>query len=144
MIVPGAFLDDRPFGLPPESIEIILDLPIPISTNRIWRACRGRVFKSREYVAWLKECDATVMSNRQFPRETITGPFEICIYLARNGANGDGDNRIKACLDFLQSREIIANDRDCLKGRWEWVPTSEAPLGCRVHLKSLHGAASNA
>lgn len=130
---------DVPFHLPPESIEIIIDLPPPPSVNRIWRHQRGHVYKSKEYVSWQRECDAVVVLNRQYPRDNkIIGPFEFCLYLSRAGCNGDGDNRIKAILDWLQSREIIANDKDCQKGRWEWVPAAEAPLGCRVHLRSLH------
>ena len=134
---------ERPFGLPAESIEIIIDLPIPTSANRIWRHSRGHVYQSKEYATWQKECDTTVLINRQYPRQRIAGPFEFCIYLARNSQNSDGDNRVKAALDWLQSREIIRNDRDCQKGRWEWVPTAEAPLGCRVHLRSLHDQGSH-
>lgn len=130
---------DIPFQLPAESREIILDFPIPVSTNRIWRSGRGRVFKSKEYVFWQRACDAAILVHRQYPRNNkIVGPFEIAIYLSREHGVGDGDNRVKSCLDYLQSREIVANDRDCQKGRWEWVPEAEAPLGCRVHLRSLH------
>ena len=88
-------------------------------------------------MAWLKECDATVLINRQYPQEKITGPFTIVISLARGRKNSDGDNRIKALLDWLQSREIIRNDCDCEIGSWEWVPTARAPVGCRVYLRTL-------
>ena len=137
LIPQGAFVDPRPFGLPQESIEIILDLPMPPSVNAIWRHRRGHVYKTKTYNEWIREADAMILINRQYPREKITGPFEFCLYLNRS-FSGDGDNRIKACLDFLQSRQIVTNDKHCSKGTWEWVPAVEAPLGCRVHLRSLH------
>lgn len=146
MIVAGAFLDDRPFGLPADSAEIILDMPAPPSTNRIWHHRHGHVYKSKEYVAWQKEAGWAILANRQFPKDKIAGPFEICVYIARS-ARGDLDNFLKALLDFLQPMRkagdgrigIIADDKHCQKIRMEWVPTADAPLGCRVHLRSLHG-----
>lgn len=138
LIPQNAFVDPRPFGLPQESIEIILDLPLPPSVNAIWRHRRGHVYKTKTYTGWIRECDAVVVLNRQYPRgRKIEGPFEFCLYLANSG-RGDGDNRIKAVLDWLQSRNIVANDVNCRKGCWEWVPTREAPLGCRVHIRTLH------
>lgn len=137
-----------PFQLPAESIEIILDLPFPPSTNNLWRQAknhgpRGNVYIDKRYWKWKRAADAAVLVNRQYPRTNkIIGPFEVCIYLSleeRGARRVDGDNRIKALLDWCQSREIIADDNDCQKGRWEWVPAAEAPLGCRVHLRSLHG-----
>lgn len=137
-----------PFQLPAESLEIIIDLPIPTSTNRLHaraHGSHGRVYRTKEYETWRKNCDGYLLkwrSDRRMaglePRPHIAGPFEFCIYLARNGHNGDGDNRIKAALDWLQSVGMIRNDVDCQKGRWEWVPTADAPFGCRVHLRSLH------
>lgn len=140
-----------PFGLPPESMEIILDIPAPPSTNRIWRHKRNglgklSVYNSKEYEAWKKEAGRTILANRQYPKENkIIGPFEISVQLARS-SHGDLDNFLKALLDFLQpSRKsgdnrigIIADDKDCQKVWMEWVPTASAPLGCHVVLRSLH------
>lgn len=137
-----------PFQLPPESVEIILDLPFPPSTNSIWRIAkqhgpRGNVYLNKSYRNWKSKADTAILANRQYPRDNkIIGPFEVAIYLSldeRGKRRVDGDNRIKAILDWCQSRAIIADDCDCQKGRWEWVPAAEAPLGCRVHLRSLHG-----
>jgi Holliday junction resolvase RusA-like endonuclease len=122
------FIDDRP-------LEITLDLPMPTSTNAIWGNGRGRTFKSSKYLDWLKEADIAVMASRQFPKRKITGPFEVEIMLGEG--RGDGDNRIKALLDWLQSRDIIRNDSDCRRGSWAWVEPDQAPRGCRVVLRSL-------
>ena len=133
------FLNPRPFCLlPPMPLEIILDLPFPTSTNRLHSHHRGRVHSTAEYIAWQKSADNWCLLKRQYPKQRITGPFEIEILL-NDQYRGDGDNRIKALLDWLQSREIIRNDSDCREGRWEWVPADQAPAGCRVHLRSLHG-----
>lgn len=131
---------DRPFSLPADSIEIIIDLPLPPSTNRIWRHARGRTFKSAEYVAWGEQADICYMLARARQRgrlPKISGPFEACILLAEG--RGDGDNRIKAVLDWAESRDLVRNDSDCRRGSWEWVETERAPKGCRLTLRSLHG-----
>jgi Holliday junction resolvase RusA-like endonuclease len=119
----------------PMSLEIILDLPFPTSTNRLHSHRGNCVHSTKEYIAWQKNADAWVLLKRQYPKQRIVGPFEIEILLD-NHHRGDGDNRIKAVLDWLQSREIIRNDIACRKGRWEWVPTDQAPVGCRVILRS--------
>ncbi len=132
-----------PFALPADSLEITLDLPMPPSTNRLWRSAtvratrKTRYYKSPEYLGWCEQADITVMAARAFPKRKITGPFTIEIQLG-NG-RGDGDNRIKALLDWLQSRDIIRNDSDCRRGSWAWVDPERAPRGCRVILRSLDG-----
>jgi hypothetical protein len=136
---------DRPFALPTDSVEITLDLPMPTSTNRLY----GRrstypggplkgVHKSPEYVRWMEAADMTVMAAKQYPKSKIQGSFEVEILLSTEHG-GDGDNRIKALLDWLQSRDIVHNDSDCRRGSWAWVEPKRAPKGCRVILRSLHG-----
>jgi len=133
------FVDDRPFALPADSIKITLDLPMPPSTNRIWRSGRGRIYRSKEYVLWCEQADMAVMvSKKPGPLPKMAGPFEAQILLSSEH-RGDGDNRIKAALDWLQSRDIVRNDSDCRRGSWEWVDAERAPKGCRVTLRSLHG-----
>src|SRR5271166_341372 len=124
-----------PFALPADSVETVIDLPMPPSTNRLWRSGRGRVYKSKQYLDWMDAADAHVMASRQFPKRKITGPFTIHIAL-NTLEGGDGDNRIKAPLDWLQSRDIVRNDSDCVKGAWEWVEPARAPQGVRVTLRS--------
>jgi Holliday junction resolvase RusA-like endonuclease len=127
-----------------DPVTISLDLPTPISTNRIWRTGRGRTYRSKEYVAWCEQADATLMAAKgpgRLPK--ISGPFEIEILLSTAGRKGrDGDNYCKVCLDFCQSRDLVRNDSDCRCGSWKWVSPEEAPKGCRVILRSLHEAAS--
>ncbi len=140
------FVDARPFGLPVGSVEITLDLPMPPSTNRLWRSAtiratrKTRYYKSPEYLGWCEQADITVMAAKQYPKRKILGPFEFQIMLSTAGRAGrDGDNFCKAALDWLQSRDIIRNDSDCRRGSWAWVEPAAAPKGCRVILRSLHG-----
>jgi Holliday junction resolvase RusA-like endonuclease len=120
------------------ALSICLDLPMPPSTNRIWRYTGRRMHKSEEYMEWLNAADMYVISTRQFPKQKIHGPFR-CIIELNNDLRGssDGDNRIKAVLDWCQSREIIRNDGDCVGGKWTWVSPAAAPEGCRIILWSV-------
>src|SRR5579872_1988539 len=120
-------------------IEIVLDLPMPPSINRLWRMGRGRMFRSDAYVRWAEQADMTVMAARQYPKRKIGKHFTIDVKLSAN-SKADGDNvAAKAILDWLQSRDVISNDKFCCRGSWEWVSPDEAPAGCRVTLRSLHG-----
>jgi Holliday junction resolvase RusA-like endonuclease len=120
-----------------DAVEIVLDLPIPTSTNRLYgRGRKGGVHRSAEYVLWMEEADMTVMAAKQYPKRKIQGPFEAQILLSELH-RGDGDNRIKAACDWLQPRDIVRNDSDCRRGSWKWVSPEEAPCGCRVILRSL-------
>jgi Holliday junction resolvase RusA-like endonuclease len=130
--------DGQPFTA--DTIEIILDLPFPPSANRLWRSTRfsSRPYRSQEYISWMEEADMVVMAAKTYPRRKITGPFEVGILLSDVGLRrSDGDNRIKALLDWCESRDVIRNDGDCRGGSWEWVESSKAPKGCRVTLRSL-------
>jgi Holliday junction resolvase RusA-like endonuclease len=95
-----------------DAIEIVLDLPLPPSTNRIWRSGGGRTYRSPEYTAWWEDADRAVIAAKSYPKRKINGPFEVHISL-KAGTRGDLDNRIKPLLDWAQSREIIDNDKDC-------------------------------
>jgi Holliday junction resolvase RusA-like endonuclease len=123
------------------TLEIVIDLPTPVSTNRIWRTGRGRTYRSEEYVAWCEQADAMVMATKgpgRLPK--INGPFEVEILLSTIGRKGrDGDNYCKVVLDFCQSRDIVRNDSDCRRGSWAWVEPEQAPRGARVILRSLPG-----
>lgn len=139
LIAAGAFIDPRPFGLPADSVEIVLDLPFPPSVNHIWRRGPKRVYRSARYLRWMENADAAVMAAKQYPRRKIVGPFEASILLSDGAGTGDADNRIKAVLDWCQSRDVIANDKHARELRIKWVAPDQAPAGCRVTLRSLHG-----
>jgi hypothetical protein len=82
-----------------ESIEISVNLPTPPSVNRLWCSGRGRVFRSKAYLDWIRAADAELMASRQMPKRRIEGPFAAHITLSRK-VRGDVDNRVKGLLDF--------------------------------------------
>ena len=88
------FVDTRPFGLPADSVEITLDLPMPPSTNRLWRSAtiratrKTRYYKSPEYLGWCEQADITVMAAKQYPKRKILGAFEFQIMLSTAGCAG--------------------------------------------------------
>ena len=126
---------DRPFGLPVGSVEIVIDLPFPPSTNRIWRVRGQRVHRSAEYVQWCEAADMRVMAAKQYPKIKINGPFSADIALKPHRLGLDLDNRLKAVLDWAQSRSIIENDKHCRRLTAEW---SEQVAECRLTLRSIH------
>ena len=107
-------------------VEIVLDLPTPISTNKIWRTGRGRTYRSKEYVAWRTGRPDGDGRQRYPSKRKINGPFEVEILLSTVGRKDrDGDNFCKATLDWLHSRDLIRNDTDCRCGSWKWVSPEE-------------------
>jgi Holliday junction resolvase RusA-like endonuclease len=118
------------------AIEIVVDLPFPPSVNQIWRYGR-KVHRSKKYLDWLAAADMAVRANRQFPKRKITGLFEAHIILGENHGRGDLDNRIKALLDYAQSRDLIRNDSDCRRLVAEWWLAHDH--GCRLTLRGIDG-----
>lgn len=120
-----------PFALPP---DIVLDLPTPISVNRLWRVAKaGHVIKSHAYKQWIKASDAMLLELGQLKGvKPITGKFTALIVVKR--CNLDIDNANKGVLDFLESRNFILNDKFCEEVTARW---GEAPTGCRVTVKAL-------
>jgi Holliday junction resolvase RusA-like endonuclease len=112
-------------------VKLELNLPFPISANRLWRSNRNRVHISPEYHKWKIAADGLFylyLSGKTRPQ--MIGKFTVSIILGdHERRRGDGDNRIKCVLDWLQSRSLIRNDSMCDGGAWSW---GEAPEGCRV------------
>ena len=128
-----------PFHIP-EPIEVTVDLPLPPSVNTIWRHVRGRVIRSVVYRDWITRADAVLMASPSAWRgRTIMGPCEVHLMFNVESGIGDGDNRIKAILDYCQRVELIDNDKLIMRGTWEWVKPAAAPAGVRVILRELAG-----
>lgn len=116
-----------PFALP----DIVLDLPPPISVNRIWRKTKAGMIKSTAYTKWIARADAMLLELDQLKGvKPIPGKFTAFIVVKRS--NLDLDNNSKVVLDFLQSRCFIVNDRLCEELTLRW---GEAPTGARVTVR---------
>lgn len=118
-----------PFALPAD--PIVLDLPPPISVNRIWRKTKAGVLKSPAYNRWIARADSMLLELDQVKGvKPISGRFVALIVVKRS--NLDLDNNSKCVLDFLQSRMFIVNDKLCEELTLRW---GEAPTGCRVTVR---------
>lgn len=121
---------DAPFHCPPDPVVggIIIDLPPPISVNRLWRKTKTGVIKSLDYKHWIKRADDMLLEFGQLKGvKPIVGQFTALIVV--KPSNLDLDNNSKCVLDYLQSRNFIVNDSLCRRLVIEW---GHAPTGCRV------------
>ena len=128
-----------PFALP-DLITTVVDLPFPPTANLIWRQSAGRKpHLSKDYQDWKKAADIMAVARYQLRgKRIIQGHFEAHIGLnADIGKRGDIDNRIKAVMDWAQSRLLIINDKNCRRLTVEWTAHANAPEGCRLILREL-------
>lgn len=120
-----------------------IELPFPVSANRLWRIADSRRRKvlgwtiprmhlSPEYVSWIKEADGLYLSQKREigPLRTL-GLYALqCVFSrAKRSPIADGDNLCKCVHDYLERIAIIKNDCLCEGGSWVW---GDAPSGCRV------------
>jgi len=112
---------------------IVLDLPPPISVNRIWRKTKAGMSKSLGYTRWIKRADAMLIEMDQLKGvKPLPGQFSALLVVKRS--NIDLDNSAKCVLDFLQSRNFIVNDRLCEELTLRW---GHAPTGCRITIRAI-------
>jgi Holliday junction resolvase RusA-like endonuclease len=128
-----------PFAMPRPPIVSIVDLPLPPSVNRIWRSNKAgklAVSRSAEYRLWIEQADILIMTmGGMRGRKTIKGPFIALIEIKKPNINSDLDNRIKAVLDYAQSRAFVDNDRNCVSITAQW--SAAALHGCRLTLREV-------
>lgn len=114
---------------------LVIDLARPPSVNRIWRSRTGangkpQFYLDGRYATWKRDCDNRCLA-AGWHKTPIKGPFKATVTLDASRRVGDADNRLKACLDWLQRAGIIENDKlaETVTVRW-----GRAPEGCRVRL----------
>jgi crossover junction endodeoxyribonuclease RusA len=96
-----------------------LDLPLPPSTNRLWRAGRGRVYRSKRYMSWCR--DAGWELNLQRPSR-LTGAVVVTIAAGKpDKRRRDIDNLAKSTLDLLVAHQVIEDDAKLVSitSRWD-------------------------
>lgn len=137
---------DPPFAVAPPIVTVI-DLPMPPSVNRIWRTgsatAKGKVYLSPTYRKWMDQADMAIMcAGGMRGRKIIYGHFRAVIELRRPAVTSDIDNRIKAVLDYAESRGFVTNDKHCDEVTARW---STEVKECRLTLTELfhekHGVA---
>lgn len=112
---------------------IRLVLPIPTSTNKLFKNVRGRGrVKTKEYESWIEEAGWKLITQRQKP---IRGPVEI-EYLVGDDTGADLSNLIKATEDLLVRHRLIEDDKREIvrKFSMEFMPGTE---GIRVTVRPV-------
>jgi Holliday junction resolvase RusA-like endonuclease len=123
--------------------RLVVDLPMPPSVNRIWRARKAgklSVSISPQYSQWLDEADSLVMSMGALRgAKTIPGPFKALLQIsdAAKKSRSDLDNRHKAVLDYAETRFMVANDRHLQELTIKWAPKETCAHGARLTLTEL-------
>jgi len=112
-----------------------LDIPRPPSVNRF----KGKLGnKSPCVVEWRARADQYLRAAGRYPR--IIGEYEIIVtFPIKKFGTFDAENFMKALSDWLQSREVVENDR---LARWLCVTWGEAPEGCRVRIRAYQTEAA--
>ncbi len=120
---PVVDVSDQPFR---PQLDIVLDLPAPLSVNRTrrinWAAQRG-------ISAWTRVADASVMAHGRLP-DRVLGPFQVTIIFPQ-GSRLDLDNGAKQVIDYLRRIELIQDDSPRYMKR-VILEFGDAPEGCRV------------
>lgn len=110
-----------------------IDLPKPLSTNRLFRnKGRGRVC-TQEYNTWKWHAMERISKQKPIPKPN--GPVRILFAVGETGlrSNIDGDNCLKCLLDALVDNGILTDDsRKYVRGvGMEWVEGKE---GATAHI----------
>jgi Holliday junction resolvase RusA-like endonuclease len=91
----------------PQSTEISIDLPEPLSVNATRRVDWRNHAKVK---AWLKQADAQfLMQKRGLAGRSIAGRYEITITL-RDGSQKDADNCAKLAIDAMRRFRLVPDD----------------------------------
>lgn len=96
-------------------------LPYPPSQHRLWvqrNGSRGKAL-TKEYEAWRADADHALLTQvGKLPRLDSDGPLAVHATVFKGKGwtpNGDGDNRLKAPVDWLVDRGILEDDS------WEFI-----------------------
>ena len=107
--------------------KVTLELPFPVTLNKIWRLGRHGFHKSQQYSAWLKE--AGNMINIQKPGR-VEGNYCLSVSLCRpDRRKRDLDNiAAKGVNDLLVRHGIVEDDSLCVETSSRWVEDGPACL----------------
>jgi crossover junction endodeoxyribonuclease RusA len=117
--------------------RITLDLPFPVTMNRLWMtsSTTGEKIRTPRYNTWLTAVGHEI--NRQKPG-CIDGDYRIRIVLGRpDRRKRDQDNLAKCVNDALVTNRVIDDDSKAVSTTITW---SDRISGCRVHLTAARAA----
>lgn len=115
--------------------DIVLDLPPPISVNKLRKIYWPADKKAQE---WRDMADRFVLAAkaRKEVRFDRLERFELHVLMSEDHTKIDLDNGLKILIDYLHQREIVDNDapKNLRRIVVEW---GHAPAGCRITIKPL-------
>jgi Holliday junction resolvase RusA-like endonuclease len=104
------------------SDPILIELPMPPSTNNLFLNVRGGRVLAPKYRMW--RAAAEILARSQVRSRRIAGPYRLEVRLCRpDRRRRDASNYIKACEDLLVSLGITDDDSQCQFVSAEWVAT---------------------
>lgn len=118
------------------SSDVVLDLPPPISVNKLRRIDWAN---QRAVRRWRDEANGLLLVAKRRPtdplRFTTVDRFELGIVLDESRVKTDADNCAKILIDYLCTIGVIIDDapKHMRKVTIEW---GEAPEGCRVIVRT--------
>lgn len=90
--------------------DYAITIPPPPSVNSIFRYGKGKMYRSRPYMAWLGECIALHKGRKPEPFQR---PVSVAVTLHGGSGfkkNRDLDNCLKVVVDLLRHLEVILDD----------------------------------
>lgn len=125
-----------------EPPSITLDLPLPPSTNKLWKPINdgpsARTVSSRDYRAWQKLAGGEIIAQRpKWAARSLPFDWSYSVLIELPVAmKGDVANREKALTDLLVRALIVPDDQYCDDTRQMRSP--DVPTGrCRVTVRPL-------
>lgn len=110
----------------------IITLPLPPSVNGLY-AGKSRRYKSKKYVAWIKQAGWQLMAQRPLPQ--IKGKVIIHMKFGRpDRRKRDVANLEKATSDLLVAYGIIQDDSLIEKLILEWWPDV---VGAQIEIEAI-------
>ena len=105
-------------------------LPFPPSVNRLWRISGKRMYRSKNYTEWLRDCDFALKPYKGFHK--ISTSVAVTILASRpDKRRRDLDNLAKPLLDVCQ-KYFIVDDSQVSKLEMYWVSEGE---GVQITIK---------
>lgn len=108
-------------------------LPYPPSWNRLYRIARGRMYKHRDYVNWLRTAESELVIQLGLPLPLYESPISVKVLVGRpDNRQRDLDNVLKALGDLLEDTGIVENDH--LIHHWDvrWDALTHSALAVTI------------
>ena len=91
---------------------IVLDLPLPPSTNHLFATVGRKRIKTKKYKQWINECmNECIVQGRRGPVNSENG-YKVMIFPCFKRGRRDIDNTVKPTLDFLEKAGFYENDKE--------------------------------